>query len=292
MTQDILPIRIPHSAHLNVGCGRRYHSQWTNLDLESNDPQVIRHDVTKGIPFGESAFQTVYHSHILEHLKPDQGVRLIEECFRVLRPGGILRMVVPDLERIAKLYLETHDQAWIGDKSSSIDYNWMKLELLDQLVRERSGGRMGRYMASREIKNSDFVRSRVGVELSVCQSAEVGETRKRNLLERAAKSTFDFRRRMARRFVRWTLGRPAEAAFDEGLFRSQGEIHRWMYDRYSLRELCQAAGFVDFRVCTADESQIEGYSEYELDSNDGQVCKPDSIFVECNKPTKASVNAA
>lgn len=284
MTQDFIPIRKTESAHLNVGCGRRYHESWTNLDLESDDPQVIRHDVTKGIPFKENTFETVYHSHILEHLKPDQGIELIGECYRVLQPGGILRMVVPDLERIARLYLETHDQAWSGDESSTIDYNWMKLELLDQLVRERSGGRMGQYMASREIKNSEFVRSRVGVELAVCQTAESLPPRKRNMFERIAQSTFDFRRRMARRFVRWTLGRPAEAAFDEGLFRSQGEIHRWMYDRYSLRKLCEEAGFVDFRVCTAEESRIESYADYGLDSTDGQVCKPDSIFVECSKP--------
>jgi len=293
MSRTTIPIRNPEPPQrLNVGCGRRYHSDWTNLDLDSDDPSVIRHDVTRGIPFDECVFESVYHSHILEHLNPDQGLQLIGECFRVLKPGGVLRMVVPDLERIARLYLETHEQAWTGDEDSSVDYNWMKLELLDQLVRERSGGRMGRYMASREIKNSEFVRSRVGVELSVCQSDEIRESRKLTLYERVARSTFDFRRRMARRFVRWTLGRPAEAAFDEGLFRSQGEIHRWMYDRYSLRELCGQVGFVDFRVCTAEASQIEGYSEFGLDSIDGQVCKPDSIFVECIKPAQAAAKAA
>lgn len=275
---------------LNIGCGRRYHRDWTNLDLEANDPSVIRHDVTRGIPFDEHQFDAVYHSHILEHLRPEQGRQLVAECFRVLKPGGVLRMVVPDLERIARLYLQTHQQAWTGDEASSIDYNWIKLELLDQLVREKSGGRMGKYMASRKIRNSEFVHSRVGDEYSVCQQPIVATDRKRSLTERLAESTFGFRKRMARRFVRWTMGRNAVSAFDEGLFRSEGEIHRWMYDRFSLRDLCQNAGFVEFRVCQADESRIDGFAEFELDAVNGQVRKPDSIFVECKKRQAASIS--
>lgn len=278
---------------LNIGCGRRYHRDWTNLDLETNDPSVIRHDVTQGVPFDEGQFNAVYHSHILEHLKPEQGRDLVDECYRVLMPGGVLRMVVPDLERIARLYLETHLHAWTGDEASSVDYNWMKLELLDQLVREKSGGRMGKYMASREIRNSEFVHSRVGVEFAVCQDPVAPKERIRTLAERMAGFTLGFRKRIARRFVRWTLGRRAESAFDVGLFRSQGEIHRWMYDRFSLRELCQYAGFVNFKVCQADESRIDGYPSFELDAVNGQVRKPDSIFIECEKPrTAKEVNAA
>lgn len=269
---------------LNIGCGRTYHADWINVDLESSDSNVISHDVTKGIPFQDCKFKVVYHSHILEHLEPNEGAALIAECFRVLQPGGILRIVVPDLERIAKLYLETHEQAWTGNETSKVNYNWMKLELLDQLVRTASGGQMGRYMASREIKNSDFVRSRVGDELSVCQTHAESLQPAQSLFSGMAQSTLRFRRRLVRRLVKLILGKDSAKAFDEGLFRSQGEIHRWMYDRYSLRELTESTGFVDFRVCQADESEIADYSKFELDSAGGFVRKPDSIFIECQKP--------
>lgn len=285
ITQDATSPR-----YLNIGCGRRYHRDWVNLDLEASDPTIIRHDVTRGVPFERSQFDAVYHSHILEHLNPDQGERLINECFRVLRPGGILRIVVPDLERIAGLYLETHARAWDGDRDSEVDYNWMKLELLDQMVREKSGGRMGRYMASRDLKNSEFVRSRVGDELSVCQSLDSPTRIGKSWIGRVVDSTFAFRIRMVRRLVRWTLGRGAERALDVGMFRSQGEVHLWMYDRFSLRQLCARVGFVNFRVCEANDSQIESYSKFELDSVDGQVRKPDSIFVECEKPAAVTAN--
>lgn len=275
---------------LNLGCGRTYHPEWCNLDLESDDPAVIRHDVTQGLPFADGQFDVVYHSHILEHLKPEDGVAMLGECLRVLKPGGVLRIVVPDLERIARLYLEMHELAWAGDDQAKTDYNWIKLELLDQLVREYSGGRMGRYMADPDIQNSDFVRSRVGDEFWICREPEVvGQsspgcaTRKRWAI-----GWRRFRESFARTVVRWLLGPQSVEAMDEGLFRSRGEIHRWMYDRFSLQELCRQVGFVDFRVCEADQSDIEDFSRFELDTVGTSVRKPDSLFVECRRPPLAA----
>ena len=283
----------PTSRLLNVGCGRRYDRRWVNLDLASRDASVVQYDVNKGIPFADGSFDAVYHSHVLEHLKPDQGERLLKECFRVLAPGGVLRIVVPDLETIARLYLQKHQQAWSGDEDAAVDYNWMKMELLDQLVREQSGGRMGPYMASSEIQNSEFVRKRVGDEFSLCQaSTEIETVRKPSLMMRFRAATRAFRERWARRCVRWLLGRKKAAALREGLFRGQGEIHRWMYDRYSLRQLCQEYGFENFKVCSAFESRIEDYVQYQLDAEQEVIRKPDSLFVECVKPTAVVVDKA
>ena len=275
----------PTSRLLNVGCGRRYDRRWVNLDLSSRDASVVQYDINKGIPFADGSFDAVYHSHVLEHLKPDQGERLLQECFRVLAPGGVLRIVVPDLETIARLYLQKHEQAWSGDEDAAVDYNWMKMELLDQLVRDQSGGRMGPYMASSAIENSDFVRQRVGDEFSVCRATTKIETvRKPSLMLRFRTVTRAFRERWARRCVRWLLGRKKAAALREGLFRGQGEIHRWMYDRYSLRQLCSQFGFADFKVCTAFQSGIEDYVQYHLDADQEAIRKPDSLFIECVKP--------
>ena len=247
----------------------------------------MEHDITKGLPFRDNEFHAVYHSHVLEHLQPADGEKLLDECFRVLRPGGVLRIVVPNLEQIATLYLKYHQQAWAGEKGAAVNYKWMKLELLDQLVRGYSGGSMGQYMASEEIKNSGFVRSRVGDEFSRCQDMGQG-----NAIEPEKKHSFKHRRnerfqelksRLARWFVRRLMGKDALRSFEEGLFRNQGEIHRWMYDRYSLKQLCTARGFADFKVMTAVESNIEGYESFELDSENGNVRKPDSIFIECRK---------
>ncbi|MCH2181945.1 MAG: methyltransferase domain-containing protein [Mariniblastus sp.] len=268
---------------LNIGCGRTYHPGWLNLDLRSTNPDVVEHDITRGIPCPSGTITAVYHSHVLEHLKPEQGVELLKECYRVLQPGGILRVVVPDLERIAYLYLNIHEQAWKGETQAQKDYDWIKLELLDQMVRESSGGRMGRYMAAADIQDSEFVRSRVGDEFWLCRSADSENGPKPKGRNRINRFSYNLREKLVRGWARFLLGDSAVSAIDEGLFRSRGEIHRWMYDRFSLRELCTNIGFETFEVMSATTSKIENFSEFELDSVGETVRKPDSLFIECHK---------
>ncbi len=273
---------------LNVGCGQRFHSSWTNVDLEPADRSVTKHDITQGLPCETGSYDGIYHSHVLEHLDPDDGIRLLDECHRVLKPGGVLRIVVPNLERIAKLYLEYHTKAWASEPGAAINYNWMKLELLDQLVRTHSGGRMGKYMSSDDIRNSGFVQTRVGAELSRCQKhAPANEAANESRKKKWKLFRSNSRTKLARWFVRRLMGKKGLRAFDEGMFRNCGEIHRWMYDRYSLREMCLQRGFIKFRVKSATDSGIEDYASYQLDAEGSSILKPDSLFVECRKPMVA-----
>ena len=76
------------------------------------------------------------------------------------------------------------------------------------------------------------------------------------------------------------LGRGASAAVREGLFRASGQVHLWMYDRFSLRRLFEQHGFVDVRQCGPMESRILGFPVYELDVVGGRVRKPDSLYME------------
>ena len=273
---------------LNVGCGQRFHNAWTNIDLEPTHRSVQQYDITTGLPYEDQQYDAVYHSHVLEHLDPADGDRLLEDCYRVLKPGGVLRIVIPNLEQIAALYLENHRQAWDGDETAAANYDWIKLELLDQLVRNHSGGRMGQYMAGDQCSNSEFVQSRVGDEFARCQPSHLPKIKKEspNAAERIKSSIVNTKAQFTRWIVRLLMGKGALKSFEEGLFRSQGEIHRWMYDRHSLRTLCNACGFVDFKVQTATESFIEDYESFELDTRNGNVRKPDSLFVECRRPKR------
>jgi len=56
------------------------------------------------LPFPDASFDVVYHSHVLEHFSQPDGLRFLGQLPKVLRPGGLLRVVVPDLERIVELY--------------------------------------------------------------------------------------------------------------------------------------------------------------------------------------------
>src|SRR5438046_457333 len=90
---------------LNLGCGQRFHLAWTNLDLSPTDLAVRQYDVSHALPFDDGTFDAVYHSHVLEHLRRDRALPFVRECRRVLRPGGVLRLAIPNLEAIARLYL-------------------------------------------------------------------------------------------------------------------------------------------------------------------------------------------
>ena len=63
-------------------------------------------DVTLGLPFPDNSIRGVYSSHLLEHLSVQEARRLLTECYRALKPGGALRMVVPSLEHAIQAYIE------------------------------------------------------------------------------------------------------------------------------------------------------------------------------------------
>jgi ubiquinone/menaquinone biosynthesis C-methylase UbiE len=66
---------------------------------------IFVHDFRKPLPFPDCSADAVYASHVLEHLYREQGQQLIRESFRVLVLGGIVRIVVPDLNSIVREYL-------------------------------------------------------------------------------------------------------------------------------------------------------------------------------------------
>lgn len=68
---------------------------------------VRRLDLRRPLPFVSSSFAVVYSSHLLEHLHRAEAVRLMRECRRVLRPGGVCRAVVPDLGRLVDDYVQS-----------------------------------------------------------------------------------------------------------------------------------------------------------------------------------------
>lgn len=75
-------------------------------------PPILWHDCCKGIPLGDRSVDYVYCSHFLEHLYRHEVVQLLKECARVLKPGGMIRVVVPDLDRLIEMYLRKDPKAF------------------------------------------------------------------------------------------------------------------------------------------------------------------------------------
>ena len=76
---------------------------------------VVYGDATKRMRFGSNSVDYIYSSHMLEHLYSKDAVYFLSECRRVLKKGGILRLLLPDLEVEAKTYLKSLGSSDVAD---------------------------------------------------------------------------------------------------------------------------------------------------------------------------------
>lgn len=87
---------------VQIGSGPNPLSGWLNTDLTPNK-DVVFLDARERLPFDDCAVHYVFCEHLIEHLDYRDGVSLLRECFRVLKPGGRVRIATPDLGFIVSL---------------------------------------------------------------------------------------------------------------------------------------------------------------------------------------------
>jgi len=90
---------------LHIGCGPQYKEGWLNADKFDSRADIYLNGYDK-MPFKNDTFDYIYSEHTLEHLKITKVKFFLEECLRVLKPGGVFRVTVPDLELLATKYVE------------------------------------------------------------------------------------------------------------------------------------------------------------------------------------------
>jgi Uncharacterized protein conserved in bacteria len=120
---------------LNLGCGLQCPQGWVNIDssfgaklarrpvlnkiLHALIPaswgllpnsqwasNVTWMDITRRFPYADNSVDAVYSSHTLEHLTWEEGSMVFKECYRVMKPGGVIRIIEPDLYVIIQHYME------------------------------------------------------------------------------------------------------------------------------------------------------------------------------------------
>jgi SAM-dependent methyltransferase len=240
---------------VNLGCGSRWHPDWINIDFQGDNSNVFQHNLREGLPLPDKSADFIYAGHCLEHFAPHDAERFLRECFRVLKTSGCLRIAVPNLEQIARVYLATLDAARtaVDDKEAVAKHEWMVIELVDQLCRHVSGGEMLRFWAQPDVPAEDFIISRIGMEY---------QNSRRHF--KGMKQSF-----------------PSNDPLHVGAFRLGGEPHQWMYDEMSLARLLRHCGFINTQRRDASSSRLNGFVQYCLDTNkDGTIYKPDSLYME------------
>lgn len=270
--------------YLNLGCGNRFVRDWENVDFISDSLNVKSHNLLEGIPYPDESADVVYHSHLLEHLTKPDAYLFMQECFRVLKPGGVIRVVVPDLEQIVAEYLKCLSNAKCGSKEAKANYNWIMLEMYDQAVRNCSGGEMAKYWEKPFIENEGYVLERIGEELHNFRK-NLKTKRKRITGGESGRVNQTLWKRVKAKLRKVALNAlKLEECVRVGRFRLGGEVHQWMYDEYSLGELLESVGFKGIARKSGFESSIPGWEEHKfLDVEGSLLRKPDSLFMEAFK---------
>jgi predicted SAM-dependent methyltransferase len=278
--------------YINLGCGPIYveTSDWLNLDFVSSSSAVRQVNLLDPLPLADDSFEVVYSSHFLEHIPRTLVPGFLAECFRILKPGGVLRLVLPDLENLCREYLDRRDS---GDHEKA---DFVVLEMIDQCVRPFTGGELGKYYEShtRNVKNETeamkYVRLRTGEDLRpelVLPSLRPPSPHGQALLKRPRWEGIC--NRLQR--IKFRLG----LALLPEVFRTQnvslasvGERHQWIWDFYQLRTVLDSIGFIRVTRQDCNKSAVYNFPFVPLDqAADGSPRKgEESMYVESWKPLR------
>jgi predicted SAM-dependent methyltransferase len=106
---------------LHLGCGTVRLEDWVNIDRGGTPDLAL--DLRLGLPFPDASVDRIHSEHLLEHLRLADAQLLMSEAYRVMRPGGVMRIGMPDLERIVQRYTATdwRDQTWVQNAA----FDWI-----------------------------------------------------------------------------------------------------------------------------------------------------------------------
>jgi predicted SAM-dependent methyltransferase len=91
---------------LHLGCGSKHIPGWYHIDVVDLPHIDLQHEVNSLPMLQDRSVETIYACHVLEHFMRREAKQVLAEWFRVLRPGGILRLAVPDFSALVDEYVE------------------------------------------------------------------------------------------------------------------------------------------------------------------------------------------
>lgn len=107
----------PTTAAVHLGAGGHRMDGWINVDVLPDSVDLLA-DFARALPFRSESVRLIHSEDLLEHLELEQGKVLLRECHRVLKPGGVMRLLTPDLRAlIQRVYIDRNARhlAWCND---------------------------------------------------------------------------------------------------------------------------------------------------------------------------------
>lgn len=268
---------------INLACGDIFINGdgWINFDYASCSSAVRKANLLGELPLESNSALLVYSSHFLEHIPYGEVPSFIAECHRLLQPGGILRLVLPDFENLCRAYLENRESG------KHREANFILLEIIDQCVRQDSGGELGRfYQDLRNTTNDEdpminFVKERTGEDIQLSSLVYPRTSLSIETLTRKIQS------RIERIWIRLVLNLLPRSFRNQNVsLASVGELHHWLWDYDQLYSVLNAAGFASIERHSAHTSSFPQFPFVPLDLDaDGHPRKGlESMYIEAIKP--------
>lgn len=96
-------------AKLQIGAGTNLREGWLNTNYFPWQKNVLHLNAAQRFPFADNSFDYIFSEHMIEHIDYNEGLVMLSECFRVLKPGGRIRLSTPDFQFLMALYTQKHN---------------------------------------------------------------------------------------------------------------------------------------------------------------------------------------
>jgi predicted SAM-dependent methyltransferase len=197
---------------LQIGSGGTILEGWLNTDLILENSFVTHMDAGKRFPLEDNSFDFVYSEHLFEHLTYAQQCNYLAESFRILKPGGKIRIATPNIEFLLKLggnnisdlerkYLVWNSKHFLNESSCNYEEsdslyvyvinNYFKAwghqlihskNSLEELVKKHSYINIKfehvSQSESHELRNLEHHMSQLGVEFNILETMIIEATKK------------------------------------------------------------------------------------------------------------------
>lgn len=256
--------------YLNFACGDKIcrRDDWLNCDGNSHLSSIKKVVFAKRLPFEDLSFKGVYASQFIEHLNTSSLENWLQEVNRILKPGGICRVVSPDhelwVEEIFSLYAKLSRAALDDERAKLLsELHWLKVEFFDQVSRDTPNGQFLDEFLKTANCSDNILKKRFGASFALLlAAANSGGGSWRGILDNMLNNI------------------PLVREYRIGKFRSSGEIHRYYHDKFSLSRLADKTNFSHCCVVSYDKSGDEEFILSKLDQVNGIPLAPNSLHFE------------
>jgi len=110
---------------INLGSGHWKLEGWVNVDLDMESRPDVCANLSTGLPFRDRCADFMHSEDFIDQLTLQQARRFMRECHRILKPGGVIRILTPDVQQLAEMYLnrpEALKSLWLEHVGVPLSY--------------------------------------------------------------------------------------------------------------------------------------------------------------------------